>query len=64
MGNAGGNVCVAAAIVSVCVNMPYLGRSGGMPHPGKSFNLQPLRLFMVVPETTYTVHAIYTQCHD
>ena len=51
----GGNVHVAAAIVSVCVNTPYLGGSGGMPPPPPMkfflFNLQFLRQFLVAPET-------------
>ena len=56
----GRNLHVVAAIVSVCVNTPYLGGSGGMPPPpppppGKLFYSQPLRRFLVAPETTYTV---------
>ena len=36
--------------------MPYLGGSGGHAPPQENFlNLQPLRRFLVAPETTYTV---------
>ena len=55
----GGDVHVAAAIVSVYVNTLYLGGSGGMPKQtppppptGNFLKLQPLRLFLVAPETT------------
>ena len=58
----GGNVHVAAAIVSVCVNTPYLGESGGMLPPAKFLNLQPLRRFLVAPETTYTVWFVSACC--
>ena len=58
-GGGGGDVHVVAAIVSMCVNMPYLGGSEGMPPPppplGNFLNLQPLKRFLVAPETTYTV---------
>ena len=55
-GGGGGDVHVVAAVVLVC-KTPYLEMSGGMsPTPqGKFFNLQPLRQFLVAPETTYTV---------
>ena len=49
---------VVAAIVLVCVNMPYLGGLGACPPPGNVFNLQPLRRFLVAPETTYTVWVV------
>ena len=44
-------VHVVTAIVSMCVNTLYPGGSAPPPPPGKFFNLQPLRWFLVAPET-------------
>ena len=50
-----GNLHVVAAIVSVCKHALYRGVWGHAPPPGKFYNLQPLRRFLVAPVTTYTV---------
>ena len=53
---------VAATIVSVCVNMPCIRGSGGMPPQENFFNLQLLRRFLVAPETIYTVWFVSASC--
>ena len=53
-GRGGGNIHVVVAIVSVCKHTLPRGVLGHTL-PGKVFNLQPLRRFLVVPETTYSL---------
>ena len=61
-GGGGGDIHVVAAIVSVCKHALPKGVWGHAPHPhpshrppGKFFTLQPLRRFLVAPETTHRV---------
>ena len=51
----GGCTCSCSYSIDVCKHAPSRGGLGACPPRGKFFNLQPLKRFLVTPETTYTV---------